>query len=210
MAWTFHGVKCFTAAMTFFTAWKIFTLAMTFSRRETFHSGRDFFHAVFTAWRRNFTHIPIIFFHFTPWSVKIAPAWNLDKPPFRVKGHIYKSLSNFNSKQGKFWKGIWQARWHNYLDFRPNIHPVHLLVYLSFCVSFCFVYQLVAKPHQFDVMVLPNLYGSIVDNVGAALVGGAGVVPGKSLGSNFAIFEPVSICHSDHNYAEKIWNRIRY
>ena len=42
------------------------------------------------------------------------------------------------------------------------------------------------------MMVLPNLYGSIVDNVGAALVGGAGVVPGKSLGSNFAIFEPVS------------------
>lgn len=31
-----------------------------------------------------------------------------------------------------------------------------------------------------------------MDNVGAALVGGAGVVPGKSLGSNFAIFEPVS------------------
>lgn len=41
-------------------------------------------------------------------------------------------------------------------------------------------------------MVLPNLYGSIVDNVGAALVGGAGVVPGKNIGSNFAIFEPVS------------------
>ena len=58
---------------------------------------------------------------------------------------------------------------------------------------FCLIRQLVAKPHQFDVMVLPNLYGSIVDNVGAALVGGAGVVPGKSLGSNFAIFEPVSI-----------------
>ena len=52
-------------------------------------------------------------------------------------------------------------------------------------------------------MVLPNLYGSIVDNVGAALVGGAGVVPGKSLGSNFAIFEPVSVCHRHHNYAEK-------
>lgn len=85
----------------------------------------------------------------------------------------------------------------------PNIHPLHLLLYLSFCVSLCFVYQLVAKPHQFDVMVLPNLYGSIVDNVGAALVGGAGVVPGKSLGSNFAIFEPVSVCHRDHNYAEK-------
>jgi isocitrate dehydrogenase (NAD+) len=41
-------------------------------------------------------------------------------------------------------------------------------------------------------MVLPNLYGSIVDNVGAGLVGGAGVVPGVSIGSHFAIFEPVS------------------
>lgn len=60
-----------------------------------------------------------------------------------------------------------------------------------FCYHFTFQ-QLVAKPNQFDVMVLPNLYGSIVDNVGAALVGGAGVVPGKNIGSNFAIFEPVS------------------
>ena len=49
-----------------------------------------------------------------------------------------------------------------------------------------------SKPQQFDVMVLPNLYGSIVDNVGAALVGGAGIVPGKSIGSQFAIIEPVS------------------
>lgn len=58
--------------------------------------------------------------------------------------------------------------------------------------------QLVAKPNQFDVMVLPNLYGSIVDNVGAALVGGAGVVPGKNIGSNFAIFEP----GARHTYAQ--------
>merc|ERR1712183_965106 len=50
--------------------------------------------------------------------------------------------------------------------------------------------QLVSKPQQFDVMVLPNLYGSIVDNVGAGLVGGAGVVPGRSFGKEFAIFEP--------------------
>ena len=42
-------------------------------------------------------------------------------------------------------------------------------------------------------MVLPNLYGSIVDNVGAGLVGGAGVVPGKSFGQRFAIFEPVRL-----------------
>lgn len=43
-------------------------------------------------------------------------------------------------------------------------------------------------------MVLLNLYGSIVDNVGVVLVGGAGVVFGKSFGSNFVIFEFVSIC----------------
>ena len=89
------------------------------------------------------------------------------------------------------------------MDFRSNITPYIFYSTYLFSVSFCFIYQLVAKPHQFDVMVLPNLYGSIVDNVGAALVGGAGVVPGKSLGSNFAIFEPVSICHRLHNYAEK-------
>jgi len=50
--------------------------------------------------------------------------------------------------------------------------------------------QLVAKPQQFDVMVMPNLYGSIVSNIGAALVGGPGVVPGANLGREYALFEP--------------------
>jgi isocitrate dehydrogenase (NAD+) len=42
--------------------------------------------------------------------------------------------------------------------------------------------QLVAKPKQFDVMVMPNLYGAIVSNIGAALVGGPGVVAGCNVG----------------------------
>lgn len=42
--------------------------------------------------------------------------------------------------------------------------------------------QLVARPSQFDVMVMPNLYGAIVSNIGAALVGGPGVVPGCNVG----------------------------
>ncbi|KAI3639129.1 hypothetical protein MIR68_002659 [Amoeboaphelidium protococcarum] len=50
--------------------------------------------------------------------------------------------------------------------------------------------QLVAKPQQFDVMVMPNLYGSIVSNVGAALVGGVGLVPGANVGRDYAVFEP--------------------
>ena len=42
--------------------------------------------------------------------------------------------------------------------------------------------QLVANPQQFDVVVTPNLYGNIVGNIGAALVGGPGVVPGCNMG----------------------------
>ncbi|XP_060608659.1 isocitrate dehydrogenase [NAD] subunit beta, mitochondrial-like [Ruditapes philippinarum] len=49
--------------------------------------------------------------------------------------------------------------------------------------------QLVSNPHQFDVMVMPNLYGNIIDNLAAGLVGGAGVVPGESYSDDTAIFE---------------------
>ncbi|XP_062509525.1 LOW QUALITY PROTEIN: isocitrate dehydrogenase [NAD] subunit beta, mitochondrial-like [Corticium candelabrum] len=49
--------------------------------------------------------------------------------------------------------------------------------------------QLVANPQQFDVMVMPNLYGNIVSNVCAGLVGGAGVVPGMNIGDQYAVFE---------------------
>lgn len=49
--------------------------------------------------------------------------------------------------------------------------------------------QLVSKPQQFDVMVMPNLYGNIVSNIGAGLVGGAGVCPGKNVGREYVIFE---------------------
>jgi len=47
---------------------------------------------------------------------------------------------------------------------------------------FCRSMQLVARPSQFDVMVMPNLYGAIVSNIGAALVGGPGIVPGCNVG----------------------------
>jgi isocitrate dehydrogenase (NAD+) len=49
--------------------------------------------------------------------------------------------------------------------------------------------QLVAKPQQFDVMVMPNLYGNIVANVCTGLVGGAGVVAGSNYSSTCAVFE---------------------
>lgn len=49
--------------------------------------------------------------------------------------------------------------------------------------------QLVSKPHQFDVMVTPNLYGNIIDNLAAGLVGGAGLVPGESYSKDCVMFE---------------------
>lgn len=53
-------------------------------------------------------------------------------------------------------------------------------------------FQLVSKPHQFDVMVMPNLYGNVVSNVCAGLVGGPGLVPGANYGKDYAVFETVS------------------
>jgi len=51
--------------------------------------------------------------------------------------------------------------------------------------------QLVQNPNQFDVLLLPNLYGDIVSDLCAGLVGGLGVAQGANIGKNCAVFEPV-------------------
>ena len=51
--------------------------------------------------------------------------------------------------------------------------------------------QLVQKPQRYDVLVLPNLYGDIVSDLAAGLVGGLGVAPGANIGTHAAVFEPV-------------------
>ena len=51
--------------------------------------------------------------------------------------------------------------------------------------------QLVMRPEQFDVLLLPNLYGDIVSDLAAGLVGGLGIVPGANMGENHAVFEAV-------------------
>ena len=50
--------------------------------------------------------------------------------------------------------------------------------------------QLVQKPELYDVIVLPNLYGDILSDLGAGLVGGLGVAPGANIGTEAALFEP--------------------
>lgn len=51
--------------------------------------------------------------------------------------------------------------------------------------------QLVQKPEMYDVLVLPNLYGDIISDLSAGLIGGLGVAPGANIGSQYAVFEPV-------------------
>ena len=51
--------------------------------------------------------------------------------------------------------------------------------------------QLVVRPEQFDILLLPNLYGDIVSDLAAGLVGGLGMVPGANMGEKDAVFEAV-------------------
>ena len=51
--------------------------------------------------------------------------------------------------------------------------------------------QLVQNPNQFDVLLLPNLYGDIVSDLCAGLIGGLGIAQGANIGEDHAVFEPV-------------------
>jgi isocitrate dehydrogenase (NAD+) len=51
--------------------------------------------------------------------------------------------------------------------------------------------QLVMRPEQFDIMLLENLYGDIVSDLCAGLIGGLGLVPGANIGEQGAVFEAV-------------------
>jgi isocitrate dehydrogenase (NAD+) len=51
--------------------------------------------------------------------------------------------------------------------------------------------QLVMRPEQFDSLLMPNLYGDIISDLSAGLVGGLGLVPGANFGAEHAVFEAV-------------------
>ncbi|HET9671947.1 MAG TPA: isocitrate/isopropylmalate dehydrogenase family protein [Actinomycetota bacterium] len=63
--------------------------------------------------------------------------------------------------------------------------------------------QLVSTPERFDVLVLPNLYGDIVAELGAGLIGGSAVAPGAHVGDGVAVFEPT------HGTARRLAGRDR-
>ncbi|HZQ05699.1 MAG TPA: isocitrate/isopropylmalate dehydrogenase family protein [Anaerolineae bacterium] len=84
----------------------------------------------------------------------------------------------------KYTDGLFYAVAREVAKNYPNIQYDEVLVD-NMCM------QLVQKPELYDVMVLPNLYGDILSDLCAGLVGGLGVAPGANIGDNGAMFEAV-------------------
>ncbi len=64
--------------------------------------------------------------------------------------------------------------------------------------------QLVQKPELYDVLVMENLYGDILSDLCAGLVGGLGVAPGANIGDTMALFEPTHGCAPKYKGQNKV------
>jgi isocitrate dehydrogenase (NAD+) len=82
----------------------------------------------------------------------------------------------------KFTDGLFLDTFRGVAKDYPDIEPWENLVD-AICMG------LVQRPEEFDVLVLPNLYGDIVSDLTAGLVGGLGVAPGGNIGPDTAVFE---------------------
>jgi isocitrate dehydrogenase (NAD+) len=78
--------------------------------------------------------------------------------------------------------GLFLATYREVAADYPDIEPSENLVD-AVCMG------LVQRPEEFDVLVLPNLYGDIISDLTAGLVGGLGVAPGANIGADVAVFE---------------------
>jgi len=82
----------------------------------------------------------------------------------------------------KFTDGLFLSVFREVAPDYPDVEPREVLVD-ALCMG------LVQRPEEFDVLVLPNLYGDIVSDLTAGLVGGLGVAPGANIGTEAAVFE---------------------
>ena len=82
----------------------------------------------------------------------------------------------------KFTDGLFLSVFREVAPDYPDIQAREVLVD-ALCM------QLVQRPEEFDVLVLPNLYGDIISDLTAGLVGGLGVAPGANIGESAAVFE---------------------
>jgi len=83
----------------------------------------------------------------------------------------------------KFFDGMFLDSFRNITKDCPEITPDERLID-AMCM------QLVMNPQNFDTMVMPNLYGDVVSDLCAGLVGGLGLAPGANIGDELAVFEP--------------------
>jgi isocitrate dehydrogenase (NAD+) len=90
-----------------------------------------------------------------------------------------------------------------FLDSTRNVSHAHIEITYDERIVDAACMQLVMFPEKFDVLLLPNLYGDIVSDLCAGLVGGLGVVPGANFGTDAAVFEAV------HGSAPDIANKNR-
>ncbi|KAA0187521.1 Isocitrate dehydrogenase [NAD] subunit beta mitochondrial [Fasciolopsis buskii] len=121
-------------------------------------------------------------------SLKIMSRYNCERIAkfafdyaVRNKRHTVTAVHKANIM--KLGDGLFLETCHNVSKLYPHIK------FNSMIIDNCCM-QLVSRPKQFDVMVMPNLYGNIIDNLAAGLVGGAGIVPGVSYSHELAVFEP--------------------
>jgi isocitrate dehydrogenase (NAD+) len=83
----------------------------------------------------------------------------------------------------KFTDGLWLEISREVAEQNPDIEFEDRIVD-NLCM------QLVQRPEEYDVLVLPNLYGDIVSDLAAGLIGGLGLAPGGNIGTEAAVFEP--------------------
>ena len=83
----------------------------------------------------------------------------------------------------KFTDGLWLRVAREVAEENPDIEFNDRIVD-NMCM------QLVQRPEEYDVLVLPNLYGDIISDLCAGLIGGLGVAPGANFGESVAVFEP--------------------
>lgn len=78
-----------------------------------------------------------------------------------------------------------------FLNCARNVAEGHKEIQFNDMIVDAMSMRLVQSPEKYDVLVMPNLYGDILSDMAAGLVGGLGVVPGANIGENAAVFEAV-------------------
>ena len=101
---------------------------------------------------------------------------------YAIKNHRKKVTVVHKANIMKYSDGLWLATAMEVAKDYPQIEFEERIVD-NMCM------QLTQKPELYDVLVLPNLYGDIVSDLGAGIIGGLGMAPGANIGPNGAVFE---------------------